>query len=115
MKAQPISLALQGGGAHGAFTWGVLDYLLEEGSLDLKAITATSAGAMNAVALAAGYAEGGHDGARELLEAFWRDVSERGAPLAAANTCSCSSLAVICCWSCPIASTRFLTISLLRL
>lgn len=86
MKAQPISLALQGGGAHGAFTWGVLDYLLEEGSLDLKAITATSAGAMNAVALAAGYAEGGHDGARELLEAFWRDVSERGAPLAAANT-----------------------------
>lgn len=86
MKNKPISLALQGGGAHGAFTWGVLDYLLEEGSLDIKAITATSAGAMNAVAMAAGYAEGGRDRARESLEALWRDVSERGAPLAAAQS-----------------------------
>lgn len=85
MKTRSISLALQGGGAHGAFTWGVLDYLLEQEDLDIKAITATSAGAMNAVALAAGYAENGRDGARATLGAFWRDVSERGAPLAAAN------------------------------
>lgn len=62
-KTKPISLALQGGGAHGAFTWGVLDYLLERGQVSVKAITATSAGAMNAVALASGYVEGGHDGA----------------------------------------------------
>lgn len=84
-KTKPISLALQGGGAHGAFTWGVLDYLLERGQVSVKAITATSAGAMNAVALASGYVEGGHDGARQKLEDFWRDISNRGAPLAAAN------------------------------
>ena len=86
MKPKPISLALQGGGSHGAFTWGVLDYLLEDGSLDIKAITATSAGAMNAVALATGFAEGGADKARETLNAFWKDISERGAPMAAANS-----------------------------
>ncbi|MAP94211.1 MAG: alpha/beta hydrolase [Ponticaulis sp.] len=86
MKVRPISLALQGGGAHGAFTWGVLDYLLEEGSLDFKAITATSAGAMNAIALVAGYIEDGRDGARRMLAAFWRDVSERGATLAATKS-----------------------------
>lgn len=88
MKSKPISLALQGGGAHGAFTWGVLDYLLEKEELNIKAITATSAGAMNAVALASGFAENGRDGAKALLEAFWRDVSERGAPMAAANAIS---------------------------
>ncbi len=85
MKAKPISLALQGGGAHGAFTWGILDYLLEREDLQIKAITATSAGAMNAVALAAGYTENGRDGAKAKLKALWRDVSERGAPMAAAN------------------------------
>lgn len=85
MKTRPISLALQGGGSHGAFTWGVLDYLLEEGSLDIKAVTATSAGAMNAVALTSGMLENGPDGAREKLEAFWRDVSDRGMPLSSAK------------------------------
>lgn len=85
MKSRPVSLALQGGGAHGAFTWGVLDYILENTDLDIKAITATSAGAMNAVALASGHAAGGKDGARETLRMFWKDVSDRGAPLAAAN------------------------------
>lgn len=85
MSLKPISLALQGGGAHGAFTWGVLDYLLEHSDLDIKAITATSAGAMNAVALVSGYLNGGRDGARALLEAFWRDMSDRGAPLSAAS------------------------------
>ncbi len=77
-KSRPISLALQGGGAHGAFTWGVLDRLLEEDSLDIKAITATSAGAMNAAAFAAGLAAGGTDGAKESLETFWRTISQKG-------------------------------------
>ncbi len=83
MKRKPISLALQGGGAHGAFTWGVLDRLLEDDRLEIKAMTATSAGAMNAVALAAGLQENGTDGARAMLQSFWREVSNRGAPLQA--------------------------------
>ncbi len=82
-KTKPISLALQGGGAHGAFTWGVLDRLLEEPSLEFRAITATSAGAMNAVALASGLHENGPAGARATLEDFWHEVSRRGAPLQA--------------------------------
>ncbi|HBR67752.1 MAG TPA: alpha/beta hydrolase [Rhodospirillaceae bacterium] len=73
-----INLALQGGGAHGAFTWGVLDYLLEDGRLDIEGITATSAGAMNAAALAHGRSEGGYPRAREMLEYFWREVAEAG-------------------------------------
>lgn len=71
-----INLALQGGGAHGAFTWGVLDRLLEDGRLKINAISGTSAGAMNAVALAYGFSEGGAGGAREKLEVFWRTMSE---------------------------------------
>jgi NTE family protein len=71
-----IDLALQGGGAHGAFTWGVLDRLLEERRLKIEGISGTSAGAMNAVVLAAGYASGGAEGARAALERFWRSVSE---------------------------------------
>lgn len=82
-KRHNLSLALQGGGAHGAFTWGVLDRLLEEPGLDIKAITATSAGAMNAVAFAAGLAENGIDGAKESLEKFWQAVSDKSAPFAA--------------------------------
>jgi NTE family protein len=76
---RPISLALQGGGSHGAFQWGVLDRLLEDGSLEIKAISAASAGAMNAVALVSGMIEGGPEGARAKLEAFWRAVSTAGA------------------------------------
>ena len=71
-----INLALQGGGAHGAFTWGVLDRILEDGRLEIDAISGTSAGAMNAVALANGYTRGGADGAREKLEDFWRSMSD---------------------------------------
>ena len=82
-KRKPLGLALQGGGAHGAFTWGVLDKLLEDDRFDVKAITATSAGAMNAVAMAAGYTEDGPEGARDSLRTFWREVSRQGAPLAA--------------------------------
>jgi len=74
-----INLALQGGGAHGAFTWGVLDRLLEDGRLSFEGISATSAGAMNAVVLAYGLTEGGRDGARKALEGFWRRVSHAAA------------------------------------
>jgi NTE family protein len=71
-----LSLALQGGGSHGAFTWGVLDAILEDGRLDIEAITGTSAGAMNAVVLAQGMLEGGREGARKRLEDFWRSISD---------------------------------------
>ena len=70
-----IDLALQGGGSHGAFTWGVLDRLLEEPWLQIDGISGTSAGAMNAAVLANGHAEGGANGARAALEGFWRNVS----------------------------------------
>ena len=70
-----INLALQGGGAHGAFTWGVIDRILEDGRLEIEAISGTSAGAMNAVVTAAGLVHGGPEGARADLEHFWRTVS----------------------------------------
>ncbi|MGL4443129.1 MAG: patatin-like phospholipase family protein, partial [Alsobacter sp.] len=72
----PIDLALQGGGSHGAFTWGVLDRLLQEDWLSVEGISGTSAGAMNAAVMASGYATGGREGAREALEGFWRKVSD---------------------------------------
>ncbi len=71
-----IGLALQGGGAHGAFTWGVIDKILEDGRIEIDAISGTSAGAMNAVVLAAGLVRGGPDRAREELATFWRTVSD---------------------------------------
>jgi NTE family protein len=73
-----VDLALQGGGSHGAFTWGVLDRLLEEPWLKIDGISGTSAGAMNAAALAHGFTVGGNDGARGALETFWRSVSKVG-------------------------------------
>lgn len=77
-KSKPIALALQGGGAHGAFTWGVLDRLLEDGRLNVNAITGTSAGAMNAAVLAQGFTQNGPEGAREALETFWHALSVMG-------------------------------------
>lgn len=74
-----VNLALQGGGAHGAFTWGVLDRLIEDERLTLEGISATSAGAMNAVVLAYGMSVGGRDGARRALADFWRRVSHAAA------------------------------------
>ncbi|MEP7043047.1 MAG: patatin-like phospholipase family protein [Dokdonella sp.] len=71
----PLSLALQGGGAHGAFTWGVLDRLLEEPSLVLDGISATSSGAMNALALAQGWLENGREGARAKLDELWAGIA----------------------------------------
>lgn len=72
----PIELALQGGGSHGAFTWGVLDRLLEEERFQIVGISGTSAGAMNAAVLADGHAAGGAAGAREALRAFWEYVAD---------------------------------------
>jgi NTE family protein len=71
-----INLALQGGGAHGAFTWGVLDRLLEDGRIGLEGISGTSAGAINAAVVADGFLKGGRDGARQALSDFWRLISE---------------------------------------
>ncbi|HLT27048.1 MAG TPA: patatin-like phospholipase family protein [Zeimonas sp.] len=70
-----LDLALQGGGAHGAFTWGVLDRLLEDDRIGFAGISGTSAGAMNAVVLAAGWAASGRAGAREALRTFWSEVA----------------------------------------
>ena len=70
-----INLALQGGGAHGAFTWGVLDALLEDGRVRFDGISGTSAGAMNAVVMAHGLLAGGRDGARAALQTFWNAVA----------------------------------------
>src|SRR5580692_9513489 len=75
----PIDLALQGGGSHGAFTWGVLDRLLEESQLHIAAISGTSAGAMNAAVLADGWTEGGAQGARKALDEYWQRVSRAAA------------------------------------
>jgi len=76
-KPRRVSLALQGGGAFGAFTWGVLDRLLEDG-VTFDAVSGASAGAMNAVLLASGLIQGGADEARAALERFWRRISEAG-------------------------------------
>jgi NTE family protein len=75
-----LNLALQGGGAHGAFTWGVLDRLLEETGLRIACISGTSAGAVNAVAVAAGFVEGGAEGARAKLAAVWAAIAKNRVP-----------------------------------
>ncbi len=75
INSKTISLALQGGGAHGAFTWGVLDRLLEEQTLSFDAISATSSGALNALALAQGWISGGREGARTCLDVLWQRVA----------------------------------------
>ncbi len=77
-EVKSLSLALQGGGAHGAFTWGVLDRLLQDDRLRISGISGTSAGAMNAIVLASGLAKGSHEEARHCLTQFWRDVSRDG-------------------------------------
>ena len=77
-RAKKINLGLQGGGAHGAFTWGVLDHLLEDERIDIEGISGTSAGAINAVMLADGLARGGPEEARKRLADFWRAASLDG-------------------------------------
>jgi NTE family protein len=82
-----LNLALQGGGAHGAFTWGVLDALLEDGQFEFEGISGTSAGAMNALCVGHGLMTGGRDGARETLARFWTGVAG-SAPFAASGEAS---------------------------
>ena len=77
-SGKTINLALQGGGSHGAFAWGILDYLLEDGRLDFEGISATSAGAMNASILAQGLMHGDKEEARQALADFWKTVSDAG-------------------------------------
>lgn len=77
-KPRAIDLALQGGGSHGAFTWGVLDTLLEDETIAFKGVSGTSAGALNAAVMATGFHRGKREGAREALAEFWRDVSRSG-------------------------------------
>ncbi|MDR2107685.1 MAG: patatin-like phospholipase family protein [Holosporaceae bacterium] len=73
-----ISIAMQGGGSHGAYTWGVLDRLLEEKDLVVEGVSGTSAGGMNAMAVAQGIMTGGNEGARGLLTKYWQITSEAG-------------------------------------
>lgn len=82
MSKKRITLALQGGGSHGAFTWGVLDRLLEDERLEIEGISGASAGAMNAVVLAHGLTAGGRDGGRQALKDFWTSVA-KSAPYSA--------------------------------
>jgi len=77
-KTKKINLALQGGGSHGAVTWGVLDRLLEDDRLAVDSISGASAGAVNATALAYGLHQGGREGAREALSNLWREISDVG-------------------------------------
>src|SRR6516225_7947331 len=84
-EVKGVSLALQGGGAHGAFTWGVLDRLLEDPRIEIEGVSATSAGAMNAAVTAHGLTTGGRKGAREALEQFWHGVARVSAPSGAQN------------------------------
>src|SRR5436305_6259544 len=74
-NSRALNLALQGGGAHGAFTWGVLDRLLEDEMIDIEGISGTSAGAMNAAVLAQGFVRDGKAGARKALDNFWRRIA----------------------------------------
>ena len=78
MTVKIVNLALQGGGSHGAFTWGVLDRLLEESDLKFEGISGTSAGALNAAVLAQGYSKGGAPMARQALDKFWGRIGEFG-------------------------------------
>lgn len=78
-QQKSINLAIQGGGSHAAFAWGVIDRLLEDGRLHIEGISGTSAGSMSAAVLAYGLLMGGHEGAREKLHNFWWDISQSGA------------------------------------
>jgi len=77
-SAKSINLALQGGGAHGAFAWGAIDSILEDRRIEIEAISATSAGAMNAVVLADALTDGDREHARERLAAFWKAIADAG-------------------------------------
>jgi NTE family protein len=80
MVTKTLTLALQGGGSHGAFTWGVLDRMLEDERVHIEGISGASAGAVNAAVLAYGYTVGGRDGARGALRRFWEALARRATP-----------------------------------
>ena len=77
-QVKRMSLALQGGGAHGAYTWGVIDRLMEEKRLEIEGVSGTSAGAMNAAVFADGMGRGGRDEARASLDRFWHNIADAG-------------------------------------
>ncbi|MEO1205522.1 MAG: patatin-like phospholipase family protein [Pseudomonadota bacterium] len=79
-RSRPLNLALQGGGAHGAYTWGVLDRLLEDDRVEPGWLSGTSSGSVNAAALASGWTLGGRDKAREVLAGVWKDIAGAGVP-----------------------------------
>ncbi|MEO1281064.1 MAG: patatin-like phospholipase family protein [Pseudomonadota bacterium] len=79
-RTRPLNLALQGGGAHGAYTWGVLDRLLEDDRIQPGWVSGTSSGSVNAAALASGWTLGGRDKAREVLAGVWKDIAGAGVP-----------------------------------
>ena len=85
-NAKNVNLAIQGGGAHGAYAWGVIDRLLQDGRIEFEGICATSAGSMNAVVLAYGNRTNGRGGARAALYRFWKRIGEIGVQPIAANT-----------------------------
>ena len=87
LEKRPIAVALQGGGSHGAFTWGVLDRLLEEPSLEIVGISGTSAGAMNAGVLADGLRRGGAAQARLALRHYWEDAADSYRATGASGAC----------------------------
>jgi NTE family protein len=91
-KTKQLNLALQGGGAHGAFAWGALDRLLSDDRLEIEGISATSAGASNAIVLAQGMMEGGKEGARKAIEAFWNELSLVGQFLSPVKNMSVTNL-----------------------
>lgn len=78
VEKKKVSFALQGGGAHGAFTWGVMDRILEDGRIEIEGVTGTSAGGMNALAIAQGLMEGGPQRAREVMRELWQRISDKG-------------------------------------
>lgn len=81
MKKKKISIALQGGGAHGAFAWGVMDRLLEDGRFEIMGVSGTSAGGMNAASVVQGILEGGNQGGRDKMDAYWRALSDMSAEM----------------------------------
>jgi NTE family protein len=89
--AHRIDLALQGGGSHGAFTWGALDRLLEDETLTFAGVSGTSAGALNAAVMASGYAKAGRAGARAALAGFWHDIGSASSPFSPADAASAVS------------------------
>jgi NTE family protein len=109
VRDYPVTLALQGGGSHGAFTWGVLDRLLEESHIAIEGISGASAGAMNAVALAQGYMTGGREGARAALKNFWESVAAHS-PFSSQNPTSATDIDIASQSALPVAMQPYIAL-----